>query len=99
MDQTHEAVMMAPPRLMSGAGDHSAKDWEKQRERFTQLYVTEDKTLRESMEIMERLYGFNATWVHLSHDTWQHPNPTTVNVNSNAESPSGTWTRTSKILT
>lgn len=41
--------------------EHSAEDWECQRATFTRLYIAEDKTLKEVMEIMENEHGFRAT--------------------------------------
>lgn len=40
---------------------HSAQDWQNQRTTFERLYITEHRTLREVVEIMERDYGFSAT--------------------------------------
>jgi hypothetical protein len=45
----------------SSTCEHSTLEWEKQRERFTQLYNEEDRTLSEVRSMMESLYGFTAT--------------------------------------
>ena len=36
-------------------------DWERNRATITQLYVTDDKTLNQVRDIMERRLGFRAT--------------------------------------
>ncbi|KAJ8069430.1 hypothetical protein OCU04_003084 [Sclerotinia nivalis] len=41
--------------------EHSAEDWECQRAAFTQLYMGQDKCLKEVMKIMEDEHGFRAT--------------------------------------
>jgi hypothetical protein len=41
--------------------EHSAEEWEKRRGRITQLYITEDKTLRDVKSIMETKFDFCAT--------------------------------------
>lgn len=41
----------------------SAEDWKKIRPVFTNLYSTEDKTLKDVKEIIERDHGFVATYV------------------------------------
>jgi hypothetical protein len=41
--------------------EHSAEKWEKRRGRITQLYITEDKTLRDVKSIMETKFDFCAT--------------------------------------
>jgi hypothetical protein len=43
----------------------SAKEWEEQRETIQYLYSEEDRKLSEVMEVMEREYGFRATYVCL----------------------------------
>ena len=43
----------------------SAQDWEDQRMTFERLYSTERRSLQEVMEVMEREYGFRATYVQL----------------------------------
>jgi hypothetical protein len=58
---------MAPTTQTSLVGEHSTEDWEKQRARFTHLYIDEDKTLRQSMESMSALYDFKATQVNFVH--------------------------------
>ncbi|CAD6443809.1 9bfe5c77-07d6-4a65-91cb-700e6146b374 [Sclerotinia trifoliorum] len=40
---------------------HSAEDWERQRATFTQLYIAEDKPLKEVMKLMEEKHRFRAT--------------------------------------
>ncbi|KAF7862577.1 hypothetical protein EAF04_007450 [Stromatinia cepivora] len=41
--------------------EHSAEDWERQRATFTQLYIVQDKCLKEVIKIMEDEHGFRAT--------------------------------------
>lgn len=50
-----------PLRPTDGAREYSAAEWASQRERFTQLYIVEDKTLAEARKSMQSLYGFSAT--------------------------------------
>lgn len=55
--------MLPPPKAASrlAPSEHSAEEWESQRSIFTQLYLTEGKSLKEVMETMESKYGFRAT--------------------------------------
>jgi hypothetical protein len=39
----------------------TAEDWEDHRALFTQLYITENRSLREVMRIMKENFGFAAT--------------------------------------
>ncbi len=43
------------------SNDHSATDWEAQRLIFTQLYITEDRSLPEVRSIMETNHDFKAS--------------------------------------
>jgi hypothetical protein len=45
--------------------EHSAQIWESHRERITQLYWEENRSLDEAMTVMQNVYGFKATSVHL----------------------------------
>ncbi|KAF7900036.1 hypothetical protein EAF00_004372 [Botryotinia globosa] len=55
---------MLPPSKVTARPapkEHSAEEWKRQRITFTKLYTTEDKPLKEVMNIMENEYGFRAT--------------------------------------
>lgn len=47
----------------SGSGKRWAaeKDWERHRPTITQLYITENRTLLQVMEMMKKEYDFSAT--------------------------------------
>ena len=45
--------------------EHSAQTWENHRERFTQLYSVENRSLGEVITVMQNEYGFTATYVNL----------------------------------
>lgn len=47
--------------------EHSAQTWGSLRERITQLYSTEDRSLDEVITVIQSEYGFTATYVHLQH--------------------------------
>ncbi|TGO47402.1 hypothetical protein BCON_0279g00010 [Botryotinia convoluta] len=55
--------MLPPSKITARPApkEHSTEEWERQRLTFTQLYITEDKPLKEVMKIMEKEYGFHAT--------------------------------------
>ncbi|TEY54942.1 hypothetical protein BOTCAL_0235g00140 [Botryotinia calthae] len=52
-----------PPKLAHrlAPSEHSAEEWESQRSILKQLYMTEDKPLKEVMETMKNEHGFRAT--------------------------------------
>ena len=56
MDQLSNSFMVTPRRPVC------TQDWEEQRSRFEQLYSTEDRPLGEVMKMMEKEYGFRATY-------------------------------------
>jgi hypothetical protein len=61
---------MLPPVLPNRRGQLSAEDWEEQRPRIEQLYSTEDKSLDDVIKLMEREYGFRATYAILLHSSF-----------------------------
>ena len=48
----------------------TTEDWEKSRETFKQLYLDQDKSLKEVMTIMERDHAFYATSVLQVFQPW-----------------------------
>ena len=65
MNQLSQPSMLPPPRRPA-----CAQDWEEQRLRFQQLYSAEDRPLGEVMEVMEKEYGFRATYVYAIHSKY-----------------------------
>ena len=49
------------PSLQVPSDPPTAADWDVYRPLFTQLYVAENKTLNDTMQIMKDRYGFQAT--------------------------------------
>ncbi|CZR50274.1 uncharacterized protein PAC_00146 [Phialocephala subalpina] len=62
MEQFTNSSSMLPPLITRNIRRPlSNEDWEAQRATFQRLYSTEDKTLQEVIEVMEKEYGFRAT--------------------------------------
>jgi len=55
-----ETPAIAHPEL-SPSREHTADEWESYRERFTQLYMVEDKALPDVRRVMESRHDFHAT--------------------------------------
>ena len=62
MDESPCSSMLSLPVTRNSLRPGSAQDWERQRETIERLYSTEGRKLREVMEMMERDYGFVATY-------------------------------------
>lgn len=62
----------AVPPLMNAfaprRGEHSSSDWEGLRDRITQLYSVQNKSLVELMNVMETEHGFLATYAYFNTD-------------------------------
>jgi hypothetical protein len=66
MEQVVNKPSMRPPPMTGNSGYRSStKDWDVQRPIIEHLYSTEDKNLKEVMEIMENEHEFHATYIQL----------------------------------
>jgi hypothetical protein len=63
MEHVVDNSALSPPITYNLHRRLSVKDWEDQRATVQQLYSTENKTLQEVIEIMEKEYGFHATYI------------------------------------
>lgn len=61
MANTTTSLVPIRTRSTAAAKSHSRSDWNRHRPTIQRLYIDEDKTLREVMEVMEKQYNFVAT--------------------------------------